>query len=366
VLIPIVAFQGRATTYVASMRVFMSGSVTDSSKATALADTVAAIATSRTQVASALNIADVSNDPGAFAKNISVQPVGNSGILDLSVRAQDPVAAANVANALTAGVVQVMREVNLSASRPFVIDSASAATAKPISSTRNQDLAFGAMLGLVVGIVAAALAEALSPTVVGREAIAAELGAPVLGMLPNLRRAPAPRELSWLRWQLGVQASRIGVSTAELTAVGRRVDLAPLSTALEVAGRLPRPAAGARRRRRPVPALRGAEALAPEHAESPGVPERPSLAIRVLDQVNPLTSEVNGSAGVVVVTPTALKRAEIDPLNDLLAITGWPVLGVIAYRRGSVLGSLRGLADRAKATRPWHRARTYLPWLQQP
>ena len=37
-------------------------------------------------------------------------------------------------------------------------------------------------------------------------------------------------------------------------------------------------------------------------------------------------------AGLVLVAPTVLPKSELDVVGDVLSITGWPLLGVIAYR----------------------------------
>jgi hypothetical protein len=36
--------------------------------------------------------------------------------------------------------------------------------------------------------------------------------------------------------------------------------------------------------------------------------------------------------GLVLVTPTVVKLAELDPVKDFLTISGWPLLGVIVYQ----------------------------------
>jgi len=363
-VIPWAASQGRSPSYVANMRVLITGgTAVDQSKATSLADTVAAIATSRSQLGSALRDVGAHDDPGTFKRNIAVQPVGSSGIVDLSVTDADPVAAAAIANALTSRVVELLREARI-ASNPLIIDSASPGSVQRISSTRNQDLAFGAVLGLVVGLVAAALAEAVSPTIVGKDAIGTEFGAPVLGTLPSIKRVPAPRELSWLRWQLDTQAQRIGVATAELTAVGRSVDLGPLARALADAKRASRPSSR-RRRRAGVGARATAEVATTAPPPEAGPGNRSVLAITILDPKDPSSVASNGSAGVVIVAPASLKRADIDPVNDLLAVTGWPLLGVVAYGRG-LRGTLGGLGGRLGSATRGRRARNFLPWRQQP
>jgi hypothetical protein len=328
------------------------------------ADTVAAIATSRTQLAGALGDVRADRDPGAFAGSVSVRSVGTSGTVDLSVTDEDPVVAAATANALTTRVIQVLRASGLAKfPLPSVIESASPGSAVAVSHTRVQDIAFGGLLGLVIGIVAAALLEALSPTVIGRKAIAAELRAPVLGVLPNVKGKPTSRELPWLRWQLEAQATRSDVATVELTTAGPSVDLMPLSLALHEAAVTTRSQrAKARAGGGGGTRVNGDGGSSSDGADAMVSRPAPGLKIRVLDRTDELSFHSNGSAGVVVVTPTVVKRADMDSAKELLGLTGWPAVGVIVYRRSRIVRSL----DRAKAptdpSQKRSRLRRHLPW----
>jgi hypothetical protein len=185
---------------------------------------------------------------------------------------------------------------------------------------RIQDLALGALFGLILGIAAASLIEALNPTLVGKEAIAAQLGAPVLGVLP-LAPEDDSRDLPWVRWRLGAQAAISGVATVQLTAAGPSVDLFPISAALVTNGATP-----------------------PRRFTAGAVGEQAShLNIGILD---PFSIFPEGSAGLVVVTPRAIKKTDIESAKDLLRITGWPAVGAIVYtgRRGA-----RAFGGRAEA-----------------
>ena len=42
--------------------------------------------------------------------------------------------------------------------------------------------------------------------------------------------------------------------------------------------------------------------------------------------------EGGGRIGLVLVAPTVLKLADLDPVKDFLTISGWPLLGVIVYQ----------------------------------
>jgi len=333
-LIPLALLQSRQSTYVASMRLLVAGT-TDKTGAASAADTVAAIATSRTQMASALRDIGVDRDPDAFVHGVSARAIGTSGIVELSVTGEDRVVAAALANALTARVVHVMRDAKVATyPLPTVIDSASPSTTRAVPPFRSQDVALGALLGLILGVGIAALMEAFNPTVVGEEAIAAQLGAPVLGVLPGLPRESS-RDLPWVQWQLGAQAKRTGVATVELATAGPSIDLLPLRSGLlrAASGAV---TAGASRRVATSAASRRQDA---------------NLKIRVLDRADAPQIHLNGATGLVVVAPTAIKRTDMEAPKDLLRVTGWPAVGVIAYRPGRLVRLFSELTRRVEAIR---------------
>jgi capsular polysaccharide biosynthesis protein len=298
---------------------------TDQTGAASTADTVAAIATTRSQLMLALSAVGVDRDLGELVDDVSVRALGTSGVVEVSVIDEDRGVAASLANTLTMNVSLAMRSARLARfPLPRLIDSASFSTAKAIPPVQPQDLALGGLLGLILGIAAAAFVEALNPTVVGKEAIAAELGAPVLGVLP-LTPNDDSHELPWVRWQLGARAGRTGVATIQLTTAGRSVDLLPLSAALVTNGATPHP--------RPA---------------SRSVAKQPSnLKIGILDRTDTVSIFPDESAGLVVVTARTVKRTAIESAKDLVRITGWPAVGAIVYRRRRVTQGIRKLADGA-------------------
>ena len=356
------ASQNRHVTYAASTRLLISGKAMSQSEASSVADIVAGIATNRTQLASVLQDVGADRSADAFVRGLSVRAVGSSGIVDLSVTDEDPVIAAAVADALTARVVQVMRETR--AARyplPVVIDDASPSITAPpraIPPMWRQYVALGALFGLILGIVGASLLEALRPTMVGKEAIAAELGAPILGVLRRGLRKSS-RDVSLVRWQLAAQAKRIGVGMVQLAAAGPGINLLPLSAALAAPGETPNRLVLARDWRGwMVTDWRGRKGT-DQAADGPSsdpttrffVPGTFSLEIGVLDQTTRLSVFPNGAAGLVVVTPTAIKKTALEPTKNLLTITGWPPVGVIVYRRSRTDPVVRALANLTQAAR---------------
>ena len=99
---------GHQTTYTASARLVLdTQDPTTRQEAAAIADTAKAIATSPGQVAEALRKAGVRGlDPAKVAdRDVTVTSVGSSGLLELSVKAETPMRAAAVANALANAVI---------------------------------------------------------------------------------------------------------------------------------------------------------------------------------------------------------------------------------------------------------------------
>jgi capsular polysaccharide biosynthesis protein len=106
--------RGEGKSYTASTRVVLDTQDPKSqSESAAIADTARAIATSPSQVASALRRARATDrDPVKIAKNsVSVQALGASGILQVSITDHSPRIAAAIANALAAGLIRVRLDV---------------------------------------------------------------------------------------------------------------------------------------------------------------------------------------------------------------------------------------------------------------
>jgi capsular polysaccharide biosynthesis protein len=82
------------------------------SESTAIADTAKSIATSPSHISAALALAGVKRDITRFAmQNIELQPLGTSGVMDLQVKDTDPNAAAIIANALAADIIDTRAKV---------------------------------------------------------------------------------------------------------------------------------------------------------------------------------------------------------------------------------------------------------------
>lgn len=284
-------------TYVASSRLVVAIDVEPISAA----DSVAGIATSEARISHVLANANINRDPASVARRVSVTPIGSSNVVELVVRDPDPVAAVSIARGLSSQVIDVMRRSGLAeVPLPYVVDTASLSTTRAVSSSSVQDVALGALVGLVLGILFTALLEAVSPTIIGGDAIAGELHAPLLAVLRHWPRIDE-QTMSWLSWQVGAGARRLHVKTVEITTVDPSFDVRPLAESLLGSG------------------------------ESQG--STPAPRIRPLGGDGSMRSSANGSVGLLIATPTVLKDADLEPVRELMTVTGWPTVGVIAIER---------------------------------
>ncbi len=352
--------------------------------AAVLADTAHAIATGPVLVDRAISAAGVTRDETAVAGAVSVQTLGSSGVVMLSVTDRDPRVAVALANSLAAGVVSTraslargglassvqglnqqgaatrtqIRQVNTQIAdltaqlvntpylgqapivarltslearltslqdqatqivvqrnqqaaqqgpEPALLDTASSA-----ASTGGRGLVdpvLGALLGLVVGIAAAALWEMTRPSMVGAAAISRAIGTPLLGEMST------PPD-SWTLAALPDAGSYI-----ELAADSREVQ--------EVRFAVLDPNGGRRARMRmlegPLHRLRfNRSRIARQPAEvTPN--GRPT-------ELNPVSADENSPrTGLVVAIPRILKVADIDAVTNFVWISGWTLLGVIVF-----------------------------------
>jgi hypothetical protein len=85
-----------------------------------------------------------------------------------------------------------------------------------------------------------------------------------------------------------------------------------------------------------------------QQADMPTARRRGSRAGLELEAPQPESD--GGRIGLVLVAPTVLRLADLDPVKDFLTISGWPLLGVIVYqsprRRALVPGTQRTTRSR--------------------
>lgn len=136
--------------------------------------------------------------PEELAGRITATSTGESLIVDVSVEDTSPERARDVANALGPELDEAVNELeNISEARAVPIKVTILRPAQlpttPISPRPLRDVPLGLALGLVLGLGAAFLREALDTTIHGGELDELTQGAPVLGMIPfdrSARREP--------------------------------------------------------------------------------------------------------------------------------------------------------------------------------
>jgi capsular polysaccharide biosynthesis protein len=217
----------------------------------------------------------------------------------------------------------------------------------PVSADASRlpaDLVLGALAGFILGIGLAGLIETFRPTLVGSDALARELHAPVLGMLPREPEAEASlAKASDIAARVGLAAEATALKYVALLAGGPPVDLGPLAGCLQAEFPLDTPAPAQEATRQAFVSDWGGSVA--------GVPvASPTLSlsrkIRGELRIQPFSLEKgsvnNGSpAGLILVLPTAIKKAELTEVGHLLTVVHMPLLGVITYSRTPWTSRLR-------------------------
>jgi uncharacterized protein involved in exopolysaccharide biosynthesis len=374
---------GDAPLYSASARLVLDTSdPEDQAQSGVIADTTRAIASGPSLVRDALAEIGARRDATELAKrHVQVQALGSSGVMQLTVTDADPKVAVALANAIAKAVIRtrlqvtageattVVRELDQQLARlqqqistldgqidraagaggtsqllrqrealaqrmsqlenerasvettralrprAAVLDAASPPALR-LPGRRLPDLVLGGLLGLLLGVAAAAAIESLRPTLVGRTAIARGTEAPVLAELvgPPQRRG---HRHGWVAADVAEAAMHVelvavaaGVQHVRLMALDRQVDLSNL---VQILG----------------DSLKTATV---QQADMPTARRRRPGSRAGLELEAPQSEGDGGRIGLVLVAPTVLKLADLDPVKDFLTISGWPLLGVIVYQ----------------------------------
>ena len=213
-----------------------------------------------------------------------------------------------------------------------------AATKPPAadSSELIQKLALAGILGLIVGLIIAALAETIRPTVSGAARLARLLAVPLLGRLEA-----SPAVLQALGRRIRLAARRASITEIVVTNASRgpvpqwavdrleSVVLQPLqgyASAPDDAALHPAVAAAGRR---------GTAQFGPSTGPGPSQPSpngastAPAIrSVNALDELSP-TSET-GAVGVILLASGTTNASAVHEIRDLLDASGWPLLGVVA------------------------------------
>ncbi len=208
-------------------------------------------------------------------------------------------------------------------------------------SQLDTDLALAALAGLIGGLLVAALLEVIRPHVPDARAFAREVEAPMLGTL-SVRQAKGspPRLLAEGEVLVALRraVARRNIDTVALVGPGSPERLARLAAELETslapAGARPVPHVASPPDGR-TPNTRNADSdsgsprartLAPM-LESPPHRSATTLNVRALSDVDDISD--GRRYGLVLLVPRQTLHREVRRVRDLIATTGWPVIGVL-------------------------------------
>jgi uncharacterized protein involved in exopolysaccharide biosynthesis len=188
------------------------------------------------------------------------------------------------------------------------------------------DLVLGSLLGLILGLGVAGALELFRPTITGGSALARAFDAPLLGTLGESAEEAGP-EAKGITSRLALVAAANGVSTVNLLAVGRPVDLdaiaSRLLTDVEEEPALARTADG-----QVVAGARAATVSHPEQGPRIASIDPSGLSLKPLGA--PIRDKE--STGLVVVSQLTLNKREVAEATKLIDKTSLPLLGVIAIK----------------------------------
>jgi uncharacterized protein involved in exopolysaccharide biosynthesis len=393
--------------YSANARIITSSEVPASAAvADALVSQVQGIATGQTAASQALRTAGVRRNLGTFIAGISVAGVGTSQVVNLTVTDANPKAAQKLTRALADQVVSGLNNVGVSGMSKAltVIDAdivqltenrallAARAAASPQdqqlqaklagldqvianftgdrarlliqastvglasvidepglpahaeSKALPQKLGLAGLLGLVLGILLAAIAEMVRPTLPGSQRVSRRLDAPMLGrVIDSDSRPQGDPDLASLALRVRLAAAHADVSTVALVDVDGERDLAKLASELELVlapapHHHPRSKAVAARAKATDnlngngDATSGAGTAATTLVmDKLAAVHSPVLRVRAMAQMQSCAE--TGRVGIVVLSGPVARVSRISALVSLAVSSGWPILGVVGVPR---------------------------------
>ncbi|WP_239396613.1 hypothetical protein [Frankia sp. CiP3] len=401
----------------------------DATEAAAVVSEARARVTSRSLASAALNQAHIDRDVNSLIRDISVHGLGTSSIVEIDVTDSDSSAVGPITQSLAEQLTQTRNEAQLGGlptilaaidrqidaltirradiaaklgglpsgteqqqllaqqaeldreigdftaqhaqlatnaaniPRTEIVDPAQRIISQQSPLARH--LAIAGLLGFLGGVVLAATAEMVRPTVPDARRLARLLACPLLGRVSRRDGRLFPE--AGLPFSLRTAARRSGVDAVVLTAMRSDNDLTELAVRLNaaLAGRPPSDTVSVE------PSIRITDMTNIKEKEIVGTmqqgtrdaarttvgPPAADLNSQCADGVAPvvsphanakqpvhvcnlaaLTEEPILSAGLVVTHTGSVPRSRIAPVKNLLLTTGWPLLGVIetpAVRRGA-------------------------------
>jgi capsular polysaccharide biosynthesis protein len=373
---------------------------TTAGEATAIADTVRALATGPALVRAAIQSIGADRDPSSVAAHaVNVRGLGSSGVVELQVTDRDPRVAVQLTEAIAKAVVSQR------------ISAASAGLTHEIAVLQQQIQRLEAQVADLDGRLSELSDQAGSPdptvantAIAGRDQLLAErssltdqigvllsnktdltgeLAAQSPATIVDPPQSPATRvspqrlsdaALGALLGLILAVAIAAALETLRPTVVGRAAIARSLQTAvlgdvrrsgtewdpgdvLEAASHVGLAAAGASAKRvdfmSTSPQINVSQLAAAVGDELKHLSVEVATPDAIVGRV--VSAEATGSSGrgssngrrpvpqrgLVLVVPEAVKQADLEPARDFLAICGWPLLGVIIAQRNSPLTLVR-------------------------
>lgn len=371
---------GRTGAFNASSRlVLTSPEPGDVEAATSIADSAEAIASSPGIVAAVLAERDIDGSAARVAQVVSVEPIGSSGILQLTVSDQDPEAAADIANGLAERLVDVW-DSTLGGDGGAVIDQLQQrideitigqadvegelarvtalllVTSDPTSRerlvarqswlTRQRDDLQQERVTLQTqfGILLVEQATQARPQIIDRASVpterdatnaapAAALGA-LLGLFIGLGVAAAIE--TYRPSLVGAEAVADALDVPVLGLLSDPADLRERGLAT-LQAQLAAAAAGAELVEViPVGGKIPPEILDVLSFEGSGGTAGPSVSVFGTNGTIELARNGHRKVGLILVTPEVVKRSALRSIRDLRTMTSWPLLGIVAFTPGWV------------------------------
>jgi capsular polysaccharide biosynthesis protein len=350
--------ESQPVTYAATAVIQGQGMTPDTTtQVSAIQSRVASVASDPALVQAALTKAKVNRNASQLARhNVSVTPVGTSAIMDVTVTDQAPQVALATSASLATAVVNQLNQLSTGTGAALVSLPTDAIAASSHAAVYG---ALAGLLGLIVGLLLAALHEVLRPTVAQPDAGARELGAVLFGTAEERgdQIVALGRDLPE---RLNLAAHRAGVRTVVLTGPGSPDRLSSLAVRLR--GRMsPLPADGSSLGGARIEADRGDNASRNGDARRPTIvgSEHRTVGLATTDWPAGVTAAQSAEsqrtvvtlhdirlgapppdAALVVVLPRFAPHSALDQAADLGVTADWPVLGVIGIRRVSSLAVL--------------------------
>ena len=369
---------------------------TTTSEATAIADTVRALATGPALVREALNSIGADRDPTSVAKNaVTVHGLGSSGVVELQITDRDPKVALQLTEAIAKAVVaervgaasaglhheivllqrQIGRLQSQVADLDRRLDDLSRQAGSPDPAVANTAIASREQLLAQ----RASLTDQIAVLLSNKTDLTGQLAAQSPATIVDPPQSPAARiqpqrlpsiALGALLGLILAVAIAAALETLRPTVVGRAAIARSLQTAvlgevrrsgnewnpddvLEAASHVGLAAAGAAAKR--VDFMSTSPQINVSQLATAVSDELKHLSIEVATPGaivgRVLSAEEGGGSGrgsgharrpvpqrgLVLVVPEAVKQADLEPARDFLAICGWPLLGVIIAQRSNPL-----------------------------